>query len=201
MKKFLPAMALSAIALGMTACGSETGNQTDLATNQTAAIAADLSNAASNAVDAASIALKPTPTGQQFADEAARSDAFEIAASRLALTNAASDEIKTFASDMITAHTASTARIKAAAKQAAPAITPHDLLAAAQKSKLADLGKLKGAAFDQRYASEQVEAHKHALSLMEKYAKDGEVAPLKAAAAEIAPVVRQHLDEAKALPG
>ena len=132
-------------------------------------------------------------------DRAAKSDAFEIAAAKLAQTNAASDDFKAFAKDMAKAHMDSTAKIKAAAKEAMPAITPQAALTGDQSDTLADLGKLKGADFDRKYMSGQVEAHEDALALMEDYSKNGGVASLKAAAADIAPVVKRHLDMATAL--
>jgi putative membrane protein len=95
----------------------------------------------------------------------------------------------------------STARIKAASLKATQAITPDPTLTSGQNDKLADLGKLNGADFDRAYMDGQVDAHKDALALMRKYAEKGDVAPLKAAAAEIVSVVQKHLDRAKALKG
>jgi putative membrane protein len=202
MKSFTP-IAAAALALSLSACGSRTEQAADSTLNATGDAMADLGNAASNAVDAvgnaAGEALNPAPSGQAFADDAAKSDAFEIAAAKLALTNASSDKVKAFASDMIKAHTDSTAKVKAAAAKASPAITPDPTLTGEQNDDLADLGKLKGAAFDTAYIDGQIDAHDDALELMQSFAKDGDVAPLKAAAGEIAPVVRKHLDMAKAL--
>ena len=100
---------------------------------------------------------------------------------------------------MTKAHTDSTAKIKAAAKETMPTITPQAALTGDQSDTLADLGKLKGADFDRKYMSGQVEAHEDALALMEDYSKNGDVASLKAAAADIAPVVNRHLDMARVL--
>lgn len=196
-------IATTALALSLAACGPKIDAAADSAVNATGEAITDVGNTASNAFDtmgdAAGDALNPAPSGQAFADTAARSDAFEIAAAKLALTNASSARIKAFASDMIKAHTASTAKIKAAAATASPAITPDPTLTGEQNDDLADLGKLKGAAFDKAYIDGQIDAHEDALKLMETFASDGDVAPLKTAAGEIAPVVKGHLDMAKAL--
>jgi putative membrane protein len=162
-------------------------------------VAENVGNAASNAIDAAGDALNPAPSGQVFANTAARSDAFEIAAAKLASTNAASAKVKAFADAMIKAHTESTTSIKAAAAEASPAITPDPTLTGEQNDKLADLGKLKGADFDKAYIAGQVDAHSDALSLMKDYADHGDVPTLKAVAGKIAPVVQKHLDMANAL--
>jgi putative membrane protein len=199
MRTVFPALLAASFALGLAACGPRTQKAVDTTANGTAEAASNLGNAASNAVSSAVDAVKPMPSGQEFADKAAKSDAFEIAAARLALDHAASPKVKAFARDMIAAHTASTAKIKAAARRATAAITPDPTLTSDQSDKLADLGKLNGADFDRAYLTGQVDAHEDALSLMKDYARHGDVAPLKAAADGIIPVVQKHLDRAKAL--
>jgi len=197
--KALPIASLAALALGLAACGPKTEQAADNAVADTGNALTDVGNAASNAIDAAGAAITPTPTGQGFVDAAAKSDAFEIAAAKLALTNASSAKVKAFASDMIKAHTESTAKIKAAASAASPAIIPDATLTGDQNDDLAELRGLTGAAFDKEYIDGQVDAHEDALSLMEGFAKDGAVPTLKTAAGEIAPKVKSHLDMAKAL--
>ena len=202
-------LSFGAIAL-IAALGACSQKSQDTTTNAVTDIGSDISNTTSNAVDtatsatgnaldAAGNALNPTPTGQEFADKAAKSDAFEIAAAKLAKTNAESAEVKKFAATMIEAHTGSTAKIKAAAAKATPAIKPDPTLTSDLQSKLDDLGKLKGADFDKAYIDGQVSAHEDALSLMKGYAASGDTPSLKATADEIAPVVQKHLDMAKAL--
>lgn len=199
MKLRISSLTVAALALGLAACGPKADKTVDTASNDTAAAAADVGNAASNAVNATVDAVTPTPTGQEFTDKAAKSDAFEIAAAKLALADGDSAKVKSFAREMIKAHTASTVMIKAAAKKATPAITPDPTLTGDQNDGLADLGKLKGAEFDSKYTSGQVDAHQDALSLMQDYAKNGDVPSLKATAGEIEPIVQKHLDMAKAL--
>jgi putative membrane protein len=199
MRTAFPALIGASLVLGLTACGPNTDKAVDTAVNQTSETASALGNATSNALSSAVDAVTPTPSGQEFADKAARSDAFEIAASKLALDHAVSAKVKAFAREMIRAHTDSTAKIKVAAKRSTPAITPDPTLAVEQKDRLAALGKVDRAEFDRRYLAGQVDAHENALSLMRDYAKNGDVAPLKAVAGEIAPVVQKHLDQARAL--
>ena len=194
--------ALALIAV-LAACSQKARDET---TNTVTDIGSDIGNTAGNAVDAtgnalgaAGDALSPTPTGQEFADKAAKSDAFEIAAAKFARTNADSADVKKFAATMIEAHTGSTAKIKAAAAKAKPEIKPDPTLTSDLQSKLDDLGKLKGADFDKAYIDGQVSAHEDALSLMKDYADKGDTPSLKTAAGEIAPVVQKHLDMAKAL--
>jgi len=189
----------AAMALAVSACGPKAEQTADSAAN-TAETAADAAGAmASNAMVDVKQALSATPNAQEFANRAAKSDAYEIAAAKLAATNASSQAVKDFAAEMISAHTESTAKIKAATAQTSPVIVPDATLTADQQDDLAELAKKKGAEFDEDYIDDQVDAHQDALALMRDYAEHGETASLKAAAGEIAPVVQKHLDHAKSL--
>jgi putative membrane protein len=199
MKKFLILASAGALALSLAGCGPKAEQKADAAANSVGNAMDAAGDMASNAATDIKEAVTPTPTAQEFVDKAAKSDAFEIAAAKLAKDNAASADVKSFAAEMIKAHTDSTAKIKAAAAKAMPAITPDATLTSDQADKLADLGKLKGGDFDKAYVSGQVDAHEDALSLMQVYAKDGDVVTLKTAASDIAPTVSHHLDMAKAL--
>lgn len=182
------------LALLLAGCNQNGADATPSAENTMAEMASD---AVSDAAADAKEALTPTPTGQEFADKAARTDAYEIAAAKLAKKDAASPDIKSFAEMMITDHTASTAKIKQAAAAANPPITPNATLTDEQTQELAKLGTLKGADFDKEYARQQVDTHDMALALMTLYADHGDVPSLKAAAGEIKPVVQMHLDKIK----
>ena len=199
MRKIFLATATAALAISLAGCGPKTEQKVDAAADGAGNVADVAGEMASNAVEDVKQAVTPTPSGQEFANAAAKSDAFEIAAAKLAVTNAGSVDVKKFAAEMITAHTESTAKIKKAAAAASPAITPDATLTDDQKEDLAKLGKLNGAEFDKDYIDGQVDAHQSALSAMQGYAKDGEVATLKTAAGEIAPHVSHHLEMAKSL--
>jgi putative membrane protein len=137
--------------------------------------------------------------GQAFANVAAASDAFEIETSKLAIAKGSSAKIKTFADQMIKAHTDSTAKLKTASAAATPAITPVATLSAAQQSKLDGLGAKSGADFDRAYAEIQVAAHQETLDALKGYSAGGEVASLNAFAKELVPIVTAHLNMAKSL--
>ncbi len=185
--------------IALSACGPKAEQTADAAGNSLDNAVAAVGDTTSNAVDAAKDAITPTPTPQQFIDTAAQSDAFEIAAAKLAKKQAASADVKDLAAKMIDAHTTSTAKVKAAAAAAVPSLTPDPTLTQGQKDRIADLEKLKGADFDKAYISGQVDAHKDALSLLKDYADNGTAPTLKATAADLVPIVQDHLDMARAL--
>ncbi len=185
--------------LALAACSQEASQDADNAFDAAQNALTNTAEATGNVLGNAAQALMPTPSPQEFADRAARSDAFEIAAGELAATNAASADVKEFAQTMVAAHKESTQTVKTAASAATPAITPNATLTADQQGDLRELRGLKGADFDKAYIDGQVDAHEDALALMRKYAADGDVASLKAAAQSIVPVVEQHLDHARTL--
>lgn len=142
----------------------------------------------------------PAPVGgQAFANIAASSDAFEIATSKLAQTKSESAGIKTFAKQMIAAHTDSTAKLKAAVAKVAPAITLDPALAAEQQAKLSALEAKSGAEFDAAYAAEQVAAHQATLDALRAYSATGDVPQLRDFATGLVPIVTGHLNMATSL--
>jgi len=153
-----------------------------------------------NAADDVKQAPVTVPTAQQFADQVAGGDAFEIAAARLALKLAKSADVQRYAQMIITDHRATSTEITEAAAATKPvALNVKPALSQDQRDRLQDLGELSGGAFDDAFADQQVSAHKAALSLMQIYADKGEAGPLKDAAADILPKVQAHLDQIRAI--
>jgi putative membrane protein len=128
---------------------------------------------------------------QDFMRQAAAADRFEIESSRLAVRQARSAEVKSFAQMMIKEHTDASNKMKATARQSrmrAPAaqMTPD------QQAKLAALKSARGEEFDRAYVAAQREAHAAAVTLFQTYAQSGEDPSLKAFAAQTLPVVQKH---------
>lgn len=157
----------------------------------------DANAATGTAVNAATGA--EVMTGQAFADAAGASDAYEVAAGKLAQQKATSQALKDFGGMMVTGHTESTAKLKAAGAKATPAIAPNAKLTAEQEANLATLRDANGADFDTAYKAQQVVAHEKTLAAVQDYAANGTVPELKGFAATIAPVVQQHLDKIRGL--
>jgi putative membrane protein len=137
-----------------------------------------------------------TPTTPDFVTNAAISDMFEIKASQLA-EQRSDAPTKAFAAQMVTDHEKTSSELKGLAGQANTVI-PITLDSAHQKM-LDELTALHGADFTEKYHSQQVSAHKDAVSLFERYSKDGDNTALKTWAATTLPTLQHHLDMAKAL--
>jgi putative membrane protein len=138
-----------------------------------------------------------SPTTRDFVQEAAISDMFEIASSKLA-EQRADDATKAFAKQMIADHTKTSDELKAAV--ASDANTPLPIaLDSSHQGKLDKLTGLTGEDFTKRYREMQVTAHENAVSLFERYAKGGDSGKLSHWAVETLPDLKHHLELARAL--
>jgi putative membrane protein len=133
---------------------------------------------------------------ENFIKKVAQDGIAEVDLATLAKEHAKSDQVKTFAERMIKDHTKANQELERIAQNEGVAIPGE---AGEEHSQMrADLSKLKGEDFDQHYMKEMVEAHQKAVSLLEQETKTGENKDLKAFAEATLPVVKEHLQMAKA---
>ena len=130
----------------------------------------------------------PTPT---YLMKAGASDMFEIESAKVVM-DSPNAKVHDFAQMMVTDHTGSTEKVKAAAMQAGlhPA-PPH--LSPKQMRDLSALRAARGPARDALYIRQQKMAHSDALMVQSGYATGGSVRPLRMVASEIVPVVKHHI--------
>ena len=184
-----PLILLSASALALAGCGQK---------NDTPAVDANMTTQTNTDAMNGSAMAAPM-TAQGFANAAAASDRFEVESSRLAATAGQSAAVKAFADKMISAHTDSTAKLKAAAAGMNPPMTPDDTLTPDQQQVLDSLKALNGANFDTAYAAAQVNAHQATLDALNAYAASGDNVTLVDLAKGMIPTVTAHLNMAKGL--
>lgn len=144
-------------------------------------------------------ALGVAPKTQDFVTIAAQSDMLEIESSRLALQKADNNKTKQFAEKMIKDHTETSAELKSLVSSGKVQADAPSSLDKAHQEKLDKLTKLDGKAFTKEYDDMQVSAHKDAVSLFERYGKDGDNADLKAFAGKTLPHLQEHLKMAQEL--
>jgi putative membrane protein len=187
-------------ALALAGCGHKTNSDASPGSSPSGLSANESDGNASAPGDtnqaAASVAL---PAGQSFANQAAASDDFEIATSKLALDKASKPAVKKFAKQMIDAHTGSTAKLKSVASGLSPALTPDPTLSAEQQQVLTDLQAKSGTEFDSAYKAAQVDGHQKTLDALKGYGASGDVPALKTFATGLVPTVTAHLNMAKNL--
>lgn len=137
-----------------------------------------------------------TPTTKEFVQEAAITDMFEIQSSKLA-ANKLSGSGKDFADQMIADHTKTTTELTEQAK--ADNIPISGTMDSLHQGMLDSLSKLDGKEFRNQYFTDQVNGHKDAVSLFERYGKGGDNAKLKEWAAKTLPTLKHHLEMAVTL--
>jgi putative membrane protein len=121
----------------------------------------------------------------------------EIEASKLADTHAKSDDVKSFATKMVTDHTKAGDELTSTAQK--DGFTPATGPTPAQQAKLNKLGKLNGTAFDKAYKSMMLSDHAQTVALFKKEKSSGHNDDLKSFASDTLPTIEDHLAMAKKL--
>jgi putative membrane protein len=137
-------------------------------------------------------------TDQQFVDFAAQTDMVEANLGQFAGTAGDAQAIKDYGQMLATDHTADYQQLSTIAKQANLNL-PGAIDDEHNKGMIGPFQKLKGAAFDKKYAAEMVAGHTKAIAIYKKEASDAQSAELKSYAQQALPVLQKHLDQAKEL--
>lgn len=188
-----------------------------LTTALSAALAAAFLAGAAHAQPAANSSTKTTPSPMErvasaaerndkavaradaaFMKQAAQNGHAEVEGSKLALTKASSEKVKTFAQQMIDDHTKANAELMELAKAKGVELPTEPSLMQKGKQKL--LEQSDGADFDRRYAETLgVKAHEDTIKLFRKGAKEAKDADVKAFAEKTLPKLEHHLEMAREL--
>lgn len=182
----------AALPIALAACGQSETATTAEANEATAA------NEVASTNDSAPVAASGA---QAFVNKVAASDRFEIEASKLGPSSAASAQVMDFSRQLVAAHTASTAKLKAIVAKDASGIVIKDQLSPAQQATLEDMKSKKGYIFDAAYLAALTYGHDQALTELKNYAASGDNPALKEFAAGLIPTVTEHLEKAKSLTG
>jgi putative membrane protein len=139
-----------------------------------------------------------SPTTADFVNEVAVSDMFEIQSNTIARDKGNAAE-KAFASQMVTDHTKTSTELKGLVSSGKVKAELPPAIDSSHQSKLDKLKGLNGKDFSSSFDSMQVDAHKDAVSLFERYANGGDNADLKAWAGKTLPTLKHHLEMAENL--
>jgi putative membrane protein len=130
-----------------------------------------------------------------YAMEAASGGMMEVELGRLAMTNAASNEVKEFGNGMVTDHSKANEELKSLA------VSKNITLPTAPNSdmqrKIDELSQKKGADFDKAYIDLMVDDHKDDIDLFQKEADKGNDADIKSWASGKIPTLQHHLHMAE----
>lgn len=126
-----------------------------------------------------------------FMNDAAPGGMAEVELGRLAVKQAASEDVKAFAERMIADHSKAGDELKALAQQK-KVLLPAEINPS-HKEMIAKLSKLKGADFDHEYVTAMVADHEKDVAAFENALKTGADADVKAFAAKTLPTLKAHL--------
>lgn len=149
------------------------------------------------ALSLSTAAVAQTPEqAQPYLEAAARGDIFEITTSQMALMKSQDPMVRQYAQRMISDHTLATNNALAAAT-AAGVVPPPAVLNDQQRQQITQLLGASGAQFNRLYWQMQTASHQQALTLQRNYAAEGDTEQLRTFASRIAPVIAEHLEDAR----
>lgn len=133
---------------------------------------------------------------QMFVKDAATVDMMEIEAANIANTNAESQRVKDYAAMMIRDHTANSNELKSyvAGRVDMPTALPDK-----DMKHMEEMKKMKGKAFDNHYMKMMTDDHSKVIAKFEKASNTASDTGLKEWAKGKLPVLKMHLDSAKAI--
>jgi len=138
-------------------------------------------------------------TDQRFITEAAAGGMFEVAASKLAVERARSEDLKAYAQHLVADHEKANAELMAIAAQ--KGVKPPAALPKTKQSQLDRMAQLQGNAFDVAYVQTVgIKAHREDIVMFERTSKTSKDAELKAFATKTLPALREHLATAQGIP-
>ena len=188
MKKLIYLCCLCTAAFGFQSCNNAHKDAKDEADSVN-----KVKDTTKHATEAGGIAVDKDDS--KFATDAASGGMAEVEFGKLALSKTHIASLKKFAQMMVNDHGKANDELKAIAQK--KNITLPDAVDNDHKQKIADLEKKQGKDFDKAYVDAMIDGHKKTLDLMEKEAKDGKDADLKAFAEKMVPTVKMHLESIK----
>ncbi len=134
-------------------------------------------------------------TDQDFVTLAAQTDMTEAHLGQLAQSQGSSQAVKDLGQMLTTDHTSDYSQLGTIATKAG--LTVPKGTDAKHDKMIAPFEKLKGKAFDHRYAQMMVKGHQEAIAAYKKEASDGQNADIKAYAQQTLPTLEKHLKAAQ----
>jgi putative membrane protein len=153
---------------------------------------ADAGTAGSSTSAGQASAAQVSAQDREFVMRAAQSGMAEVEASRAAVSKATSEEVRSFAQQMVRDHTATNEELMRIARAKGLQVTPQ--LDAEHRGKLDAMQALPPEEFERAYTQDMgVRAHQEAIELYERQAREGTDPDLRAFASRTLLALRQHL--------
>lgn len=141
------------------------------------------------------------PNDAQIAHIVVTANSIDVTAGKLAEKKSKNPEVKKFAKQMVTDHTAVNKQAAALAKKLGVVPEDNDTSKSLQQGaneNMAKLNDLKGAAFDKEYVDHEVAYHEAVLDAIDKtLIPSAQNAELKELIVKVRPAIAAHLEHAK----
>ena len=132
----------------------------------------------------------------QFLIKTSESNLAEVECSTLAASKAQNEQVKAYASKLLTDHQENQAELQALASRKSVSVPSEP--PAAKKAAKEKLAKLEGVAFDKAYLADMIKGHKQAISAFERAATSPDP-EIKTYAEKTLPALKDHLAQAQAI--
>lgn len=197
MKRFLLPLSLLFGTVVFSSCGdgAETETETDTTTTTTTTI--DTSTMAGGTTGPTYSSTPLSGQDTTFAKEAASAGLMEVELGNLAQQNATNPRVKSFGEMMVRDHSAANTELKSLA-QAKNMMLPDSMMKK-HRDHVESMRKMTGKSFDNHYMQMMVKDHQEDVQKFEKASTGATDADLKGWAGKTLPVLRTHLDSAKAI--
>jgi putative membrane protein len=136
---------------------------------------------------------------KEFLMEAATGGMMEVELGRLAVAKGTSEAVKQFGQRMIDDHSKANSELTQLAQTKSIALPTE--LSAKHRADVTKMSKLTGAAFDKAYSKEMLSDHIKDVAAFERESTSASDPDVKEFAAKTLPILKEHLEMAKALNG
>ena len=198
MKKLSLAAVACVAAFAFQACNDSSSSDPIKSANETNEVKQDSADHMRS--DSNTSAMSATPVAEddsKFAVEAASGGMMEVQLGELAQQKASSQRVKNFGAMMVRDHTKANDELKSLAGMKNVTLPPAP--GGEHMDHIQDISKKTGKDFDRQYIKMMLDDHKDDVDAFEKASKDCKDADIKAFATKTLPVLRMHLDSAKAI--
>lgn len=194
MKK-ITSVVFACAALAFSACNDNSSTDPVKSANETNEVKQDSAEHMDSSSSKAAVPVSESDS--KFAVEAASGGMMEVQLGELAQQKASSKRVKSFGAMMVRDHTKANGELKSLAGMKNVTLPPAP--GGDHMDHIKSLSKKSGRDFDRDYMKMMVDDHKDDIDAFEKESKDGNDADVKAFATKTLPILRMHLDSAKAV--
>jgi putative membrane protein len=196
MKKQLFSFGILVFSVVLLSCNND-GNNTSTTDTMSTTTSGDASMGTDTGTTTTATVNNVNDSDKKFMTEAASGGMMEVEAGQLAAQSASSDRVKAFGNMMVQDHTNANNELKALASQ--KNVMLPDSMMAEHRDHITMLKKKTGKEFDKAYMSMMVTDHNEDVNKFQVNANNAADADLKGFASKTLPVLRKHLDSAKAI--